>query len=54
MRNRTSFAGSVTLAVVAAAMLVGCGGPVDLGPVADAASAKSIREAFAFRQGGQW
>ena len=46
MRDRTSFAGKLAVAAVAAAMLVGCERHVDLGPVADAASAKSIREAF--------
>jgi plastocyanin len=46
MRNRTSFSGRITIAVLAAAALVGCERRVDLGPVADAASAKSIRDAF--------
>lgn len=52
MRNRTSLPGLFSIAAVAAALLVGCEGRVDLGPVADAASAKAIREAFASGKGG--
>jgi hypothetical protein len=52
MRDRTSFAGILVIAAVAASMLVGCDRRVNLGPVADAASAKSIREAFASGKGG--
>src|SRR3954464_379803 len=47
MKNRTSIARLITLAAVATSMVVGCGARVDLGPVADAATANSIREAFA-------
>lgn len=52
MRKRTSFTGLVSIALIAAAMLVGCNTRVDLGPVADAASAKAIRDAFATGQVG--
>jgi plastocyanin len=50
MRNRTSHTGCLLIAVVAAAMLGGCNTRVDLGPVADPASAKAIQNAFASGQ----
>src|SRR5215212_1069351 len=50
MRIRASFIGVVSMAAVTAAMVGGCNKRVELGPVADAASAKSIREAFAVGQ----
>jgi plastocyanin len=52
MGNRTSIVGATAFGAVVAAMLVGCETRVDLGPVADAASAKKIREAFASGQAG--
>lgn len=47
MRSCGSITGRLALVAVAAAALVGCNSGVDLGPVADATSAKAIREAFA-------
>jgi len=49
MRYRTSFSGTVSIAIVAAAILVGCNQRVDLGPIPDA-GADAIRTAFASKQ----
>jgi plastocyanin len=50
MKTRTSFIGMMASAAVAILMLTGCDQRVALGPVADAASATKIREAFASKE----
>src|SRR3954470_3120614 len=50
MRDRTTIIGVTAFAAVAAAIIGGCNQRVDLGPVADVASAKTIRDAFASKQ----
>ncbi len=46
MRSRALFVGSIGLFAVVAMMAAGCDRHVSLGPVADVATAKTIREAF--------
>src|SRR5215212_10313658 len=50
MSNRTSFTGLLPIAALAAMLLGGCQKRVDLGPVADAPSAKAIRDSFASKK----
>src|SRR3954471_693486 len=50
MSNRTTITRVLPLAAIAAMLLAGCNQRVELGPVADVASAKAIREAFASKQ----
>jgi hypothetical protein len=50
MSSRTTFTGLLSIAAVAAMLLGGCQERVDLGPVADAASAKAIRDSFASKK----
>lgn len=47
MNSRGRFAGRLSVSAIALAVLTGCERHVDLGPIADAASAQAIREAFA-------
>lgn len=47
MTTREWFAGSITLAMIAVVAVAGCESRAVLGPIGNAAQAKSIREAFA-------